>query len=148
MFCGSPIAWSSKSQLSVAKSSVEAEYVALSEAAAELLYMKFLLVETWGGGNGTRIDLKILSDSKGALDLTEHPVHHGRTKHINVKYHFVRERVETGEIKIQHVPTEIQTADIFTKPLPGPRHRLLRQKLLSELPAEDGDDAGIEAKEG
>jgi methyl coenzyme M reductase subunit D len=62
--------------------------------------------------------------------MTKNQVFHKRTKHIDVKYHFVRERVETGEIKVEYIPTDQQLADIFTKPLQKQRFETLRDKIM------------------
>jgi hypothetical protein len=72
----------------------------------------------------------IWCDNTSALALASNPVFHGRTKHIEVDYHFVRERVVRGDIRLQFISTDDQVADVFTKAFPLPRFHKLRSKLL------------------
>ena len=125
--CGGPINWSSKLQPTVAKSTAESEYMAASAAAQEAIYMRQLLEDLTFKQDGATV---IYEDNTGAIALTENPVHHQRTKHINIRYHFIRERVESGEIKLIHVPSAEQLADILTKPLAKPQIMRLRGRVL------------------
>lgn len=68
-----------------------------------------------------------MCDNQSAIHLIKNPVFHQRTKHIDVRYHFIRELQENGDININFVPTENQLADPFTKPLPNPRFSILRE---------------------
>ena len=112
--CGAPIAWTSKSQRSVALSSTEAEYMAISEVAVEVLYivgvLKFL-------GVNLEYPIKVNVDNIGAVYLSKSATTSNRTKHIDTRYHFVREYVEDGILKIVFVQSERNDADIFTKNL-------------------------------
>ena len=112
--CGAPIAWRSKSQRSVSLSSTEAEYMAISEVAAELLYiagvLKFL-------GVNLEYPIEVNVDNIGAVYLSKNATTSNRTKHIDTRYHFVREYVEDGILKIVFVRSERNDADIFTKNL-------------------------------
>ena len=123
---GNLIKWSSKKQHVVARSSCEAEYRALSQAAAEVLWLSSLFAEL-----GIRLPhCPILwCDNQGAGSLAQNPVFHARTKHIEIDVHFVREKIASGLLKVQYVPTEHQCADILTKALPSSRFAYLRSKL-------------------
>jgi len=114
--CGAPIAWRSKGQKSVTLSSTEAEYVAISEVAAEILYvvgiLKFL-------GAEIRYPIEVNVDNIGAIYLAKNATTGSRTKHVDIRYHFVREYVEDGIVKIVFVRSEDNDADIFTKNLNG-----------------------------
>ena len=120
------ITWSSRKQATVAKSTTEAEYVALSTATQEAIWLR-RLIENLG------IDMSapttMYEDNQGAMDLTKNPKHHGRTKHIDVSHHFVRERVATKEIDVIYCPTGDMTADIMTKGLPTVKFQKFRQML-------------------
>ncbi|BAT74403.1 hypothetical protein VIGAN_01206700, partial [Vigna angularis var. angularis] len=71
----------------------------------------------------------IYCDNKSAIAIAKNPVHHQRTKHIAIKYHFIRDEETTKQIRLEYCPTEDQIADIFTKALPRPRFELLRTML-------------------
>ena len=111
----STISWCSKRQQTVAKSSTEAEYVALSIATQEVIWLRRLLSDL---GVDISTPTEMMEDNRGAIDLSKNPKDHGRTKHIDVSYHFARERVATKEIKINYVPSSENLADVMTKPLP------------------------------
>lgn len=117
---GSPISWESRKQRTVAMSSTEAEYMALSEATKEGIRLRNLLLEL---GFGEIAKISIFCDSNGAIKLAENPIFHNRTKHIDVRHHFVREAIEQELIKVNHVSTEDMAADILTKGLPKAKHR-------------------------
>lgn len=114
--CGAAIAWRSKGQKSVTLSSTEAEYVAVSEVATEILYvagiLKFL-------GIPIKYPITVNVDNIGAIYLTKNATTGSRTKHVDTRYHFVREYVEEGTIKVEFVRSEDNHADIFTKNLNG-----------------------------
>jgi hypothetical protein len=124
---GGSVSWMSKLQPTVALSSAEAEYMAACAATQEAVYLRRLLEGLGFKQEGATL---ILEDNQGCIALSENPVHHQRTKHIDVRYHFVRERVESGEVKLVYVPTEHQLADLLTKPLFKPRVELLRTGVL------------------
>jgi hypothetical protein len=73
--------------------------------------------------------IRIMCDNQSAIALIKNPVHHQRSKHIEVRYYFVRERQEAGDIDIQYIPTDQQLADCLTKPLPNPRFSILREMM-------------------
>lgn len=115
---GCPIAWASRKQRTVALSSVEAEYMALTEAAKEAYHLKQLLPEF----DQKTAGIKVYCDSNGARKLAENPVFHSRTKHIDVRHHFVRDAVEDEIIKIEYLETNDMAADTLTKGLPRSKH--------------------------
>jgi hypothetical protein len=126
-FGGGPISWSSRLQPTVALSSSEAEYMAACAAAQESTYLRQLLREF---GYHQRSATKIFEDNQGCIALSRNPVLHKRTKHIEIRYHFIRERIESGEIDLIYIPTQKQQADILTKALPKPQFELLRTVVM------------------
>ena len=122
----STISWKSKLQSIVALSSTEAEYVSLSSATHEAVWLRVLL-----DGMGFKQDnaTTIFEDNQGAIALAKNPTHHSRTKHIDIKYHYVREAVSTKEINLEYCPTQDMIADSLTKGLPRPQFEKLRLKL-------------------
>ncbi|KAJ1253457.1 hypothetical protein BS78_K264700 [Paspalum vaginatum] len=113
-FLGSSlVSWSSRKQSSVATSTTEAEYIAAASCCSQLLWMKSTLSDF--GLSFRKIPL--LVDSSSAISIAKNPVLHSRTKHIDVRFHFLRDHYEKGDIDLIHVETENQLADIFTKPL-------------------------------
>ena len=111
---GGAVSWSSKRQPTVALSSTEAEYMALTHATKEAIWLKMFLAEL---GMVLKSPLVLYEDNQSSVQLAKHPIHHARTKHIDIRHHFVREKVENGEIDIQHLPTSLMPADALTKPL-------------------------------
>jgi hypothetical protein len=111
-FCGAPIAWKSKSGKSVTLSSTEAEYFALSEAAKEVIFVRHLVKSM-----GIEIEFPIIIkvDNVGAIYLSNNHTTSQRTKHIDIRHHFVREFIEDGILKVVFVRTDDNDADIFTK---------------------------------
>jgi hypothetical protein len=105
--------WSSKKHNSVALSTTEAEYVAAGACCAQLLWMKQTLSDF--GCEFSKISL--LYDNESAIKLANNPVQHSRTKHINIRHHFLQDHEAKRDIALHHVSTERQLADIFTKPL-------------------------------
>ncbi|KAG7552201.1 GAG-pre-integrase domain [Arabidopsis thaliana x Arabidopsis arenosa] len=108
------ISWHSKKQNCVSLSSAESEYIALGSCCTQLLWMRQM-----GCDYGMTFPDPLLDkcDNKSAIDISKNPVQHSKTKHIEIRHHFVRELVEEKQVIIEHVPTELQLADIFTKPL-------------------------------
>ncbi|KAL6276027.1 hypothetical protein ACE6H2_019628 [Prunus campanulata] len=112
-----PISWQSKKQGSVSRSSTEAEYRALANTAADLAWIRQVL-----------LDLKvclpqpptIFCDNLSALSLSSNQVYHSRIKHLHIDFHFVRVRVQRNDLTVQYVPTQEQIADEFTKGLHSP----------------------------
>ena len=122
------VSWSSKRQKTVARSSTEAEYVALSNSAQEAIWLRRLLADL-----SMSIEIPsptlIYEDNNGAIELSRNPKSHNRTKHIDIAYHFVRERVNSGELSVVHCSTADMTADIMTKGLPKIQFQKLRGAL-------------------
>lgn len=108
------ITWKSERQSHVTLSTSESEYVALCEGAKEAIWLRNLLGDIgFGQNNGT----KLLCDNLSTIRWVKNPQHHHRTKHINKKLHYTRERHQEGEIELEHVGSENQLADVLTKPL-------------------------------
>jgi hypothetical protein len=127
-----PVSWSSRRQPCVSLSTTEAEFIAASETVKEAIWLKRLLTEI--GNNGDK-PIPILCDNDSTIKLVKNNQFHQRTKHIEVRHYFVREKQEAGEIEVSYVPTQDNLADIFTKPLPNPRFCDLRARLgITEVP--------------
>ena len=107
------VSWSSKKQKSISTSTAEAEYIAAGSCCAQILWMKNQLQDY--GLSYSKIP--IYCDNQSAIAMTGNPVQHSLTKHISIRYHFIREHVMEGTIELHFVPTDQQLADIFTKPL-------------------------------
>jgi hypothetical protein len=108
------IAWSSKKQPTVALSSTEAEHRGAAVATCKVVWLKRLLKDLHEEVFDPTL---IYCDNLRSIQLAKNPVFHAQTKHIDVHYHFVRERVLSGEVELRHIRTDRQVADIFTKPL-------------------------------
>lgn len=120
------VSWSAKRQPTVSRSSTEAEYRTLASTASELTWLSFILRDM----KITQPKPAILRcDNLSAVHLTANPVLHSRSKHFETDYHYVRERVALGVLEVQHVPSAMQLADIFTKSLPRQSFQSLRAKL-------------------
>ncbi|MFS8010596.1 putative RNA-directed DNA polymerase [Helianthus anomalus] len=120
------ISWSSKRQTTISRSSAEAEYRGVANAVAEATWLRNLLFEL-------HVPLKkatvVYCDNVSAVYLSDNPVQHQRTKHIEIDIHFVREKVRVGHIRALHVPAANQYADIFTKGLPRDFFQSFRSSL-------------------
>ena len=119
------VSWSSKKQNSVALSTAKAEYVSAGSCCAQLIWMKQTLLDY--GISFTKTPL--LCDNDSAIKIANNPVQHSRTKHIDIRHHFLRDHVAKCDIVISHIRTEDQLADIFTKPLDETRFCKLRNEL-------------------
>ncbi|GJV46584.1 retrovirus-related pol polyprotein from transposon TNT 1-94 [Tanacetum coccineum] len=105
--------WFSKKQTALAISTTEEEYVSAEKACQQALWMKQALIDYV-----VRLDdILIICDKKGAIDLSKNPVQHSRTKHIEIRHHFLRDNVKKGNISIEKVKSEDNIVDILTKPL-------------------------------
>ena len=132
MFNGGPVSWASRRQRSIALSTTDAEFFAVSEGAREAIWLKRLLQEI-----GIKVNkVPIRCDNKCAIQLVYNPENHQRTKHIDVKYFYVREQQEKGVLDISYIHTDEQIADIFTKPLLRPRFEKLRDLIGVAMPVE------------
>lgn len=127
------ISWSCRKQRTVARSSTKVEYKGLADASAEVTWLVSLLREL-------RIHLssppRLWCDNLGATYLCANPIFHARTKHVEIDYHFVRDKVASGELAVQFISSKDQLADIFTKALPSTHFTFLWDKLnLVPLPS-------------
>lgn len=122
----SPITWVSKKQKVVAQSTCEAEYIAAANATCEALWLTRILAELQGAATSVPL---IRVDNKSAISLIKNPVLHGGSKHIEVKYHLVRESAEEGRIVVEFIRSEEQLGDILTKPLGKSKFQELRSKI-------------------
>jgi hypothetical protein len=120
------IAWSARKQATVSRSSTEAEYKAVADATAELIWIESLLREL---GVSQPHPSVLSCDNIGAMFLSSNPVFHARTKHIEIDFHFVRERVAQKLLQVRFISSKDQLADIFTKPLPSPMFVVCRRNL-------------------
>ena len=137
-----PIAWRSKSQRNVTLSATEAEYVALSEVCAEIMFIKQIMEFL-----GVKVELPIMVhvDNLGAIYMANNEIIGGRTRHVDVRYHFVKEFVENGVVKVIFVKSDNNDADLFTKNVRQSLYEKHSGKMIEEIPEEmksghsDGD---------
>ena len=129
MLLGAPISWGSKKQSSVSLSTSEAEYIALSLTIQEGKWIHRLLCEVLTAANEEGPELVIFEDNQSCIKMTKNPVNHGRAKHIDIKYHHIRDEVKRGEVQLEYCETATMLADIMTKGLHGPRHKDLTTAL-------------------
>jgi hypothetical protein len=120
------ISWSAQKQKTVSRSSTESEYKSLDDPVAELTWLETLLRELHVPMPSVPT---LWCDNLGATYLSANPVFHARTKHVEVDFHFVREKVAQRKLLVQFMKTDDQIADVFTKALPAQRFLLLRSKL-------------------
>ncbi|KAL8157051.1 hypothetical protein AgCh_001954 [Apium graveolens] len=126
-FLGNKIeSWFSKKQNSVSTFTAEAEYIAAGSCCAQILWMKNQLLDYDLQVN----KIPIFCYNTSVIAITENPVHHSRTKHIDIKYHFIREHIMDGTVELYFVPSKKQLADIFTKPLDESTFTLLVSELV------------------
>lgn len=112
---GGPISWYSKKQAIVALSTSEAEYVALSATTQEAVWLGGLLSDLQVTLSEPTV---LMEDNQGAIAIARNPTAHARTKHIDIRYHFVCEAMQKGTINLCYCPTKEMIADLLTKPLP------------------------------
>jgi histone deacetylase 1/2 len=110
----------------VSRSSTEAEYKSLANATAEVIWVQSLLKEIKVRQTQTSC---LWCDNLGATYLSANPVFHARAKHIEIDFHFVRERVLRKQLEIRFIPSQDQVADGFTKPLPYPAFEVFKRNL-------------------
>ena len=127
LFGQAPISWKSKRQTCVALSSAEAEYVALAACAQEAAWQRELFKSMVHESEYSSIVIN--TDSQSAMAMASKPAFHGRAKHIDIKYHFIREEVLNKKVVLVHCPTDLMLADILTKPLTTIKHNTLRKML-------------------
>ena len=124
---GAAISWGVRKQSTVALSSTEAEYQAMVAAVQEAIYLRSLMKDF---GHPMKEPTQIGEDNQSCIKMCHNPVMHKRSKHIDTKLHFIRERVENGEVGIHYTPTDSMTADILTKSLPRVKVEKHRYVLL------------------
>lgn len=117
---GGPVSWRSEKQQSVALSSTEAEYMALTTACKEAIALRRLIVEI--GCGDLKTPTVMHGDNLSAQHLAKNPVHHSRTKHIDIRYHFIREVMKEGHVVLEYTSTNEMIADIMTKNLSKGKH--------------------------
>ena len=127
LVAGAAISWASKTQKSVALSTAEAEYMALAEASKEAVHLKALLASM---GLEHVAPVTIYEDNQSAQKIAENPIQHDRTKHIDIRYHFVRDLVADLKIDIVYIETKKMVADLLTKAVPLVVHSALVSKLF------------------
>jgi hypothetical protein len=115
------VAWMSKKQASISLSTAEAEYIAAGSCCTQLLWMKTLL----GDYRFSQDTMIINYDNTSAINISKNPVHYSRTKHIDIRHHFLRDLVESEVVSLSFIPTDNQLADILNKPLDGSRFESL-----------------------
>ena len=119
----------------MALSTTEAEYIATSMASYEAVWLRKLFSELFGFTLDTTM---FLCDNQSRIHLSENPVFHDRSKHIDIRYHYIRDMVQQGAIRLQHIGANEQVADILTKPLGKVKFLTFREQLgvIQRLPNE------------
>jgi hypothetical protein len=127
------IAWASRQQKCVALSSTEAEYIALSEVVKEVLWTS-RIVRYLGLISDKVI---VYEDNQGAIKLATNTITHKRSKHVNIRYHFVRQHVSEGDIVLQWIQTKNMLADALTKPLAEAEFKRKRKVIMNHCPTDE-----------
>jgi hypothetical protein len=120
------ISWQSRKKSNIALSTAEAEYIAACSASYKAMWLRKLLTDLF--------DLEmeatmILCDNQSCIKMTKNPVFHDRSKHIEIQYHYIRDMVRRGALKLQYVSTDEQVADVLTKPLSRVKFEHFRDKF-------------------
>ena len=123
---GNIVTWCSQKQRVVSLSSCETEYIAAASAACQGVWLVRLIADITGEKMQS---FRLLMNSKSAIELSKNPVYHERSKHIDTRYHYIRECVTDGTVEVDHISTDRQLADILTKPLGRIKFVEMRQKL-------------------
>lgn len=130
---GNLVTWRSKKQAVVSRSSAEAEYRAFALGICEGMWLQRLL-------RGLKVEIqesvKMFSDSQVAISIAKNPIHHDRTKHIEIDRHFISEKVNNGIVQLSYIPTKQQIADTLTKALTRVSFDELNSKLTTQLEGE------------
>ena len=120
------ISWFNRKQTSIALSTAVAKYIAACSACSEAVWLWKMLSRLFNA----EIDATdILCDNQSCIKMTKNPVFHDKSKHIEIKYHFIWDMVQKGAIKLKYVPTEEQVADVLAKPLARVKFEYFRDKL-------------------
>ncbi|KAE9248292.1 Retrovirus-related Pol polyprotein from transposon TNT 1-94 [Phytophthora fragariae] len=132
MLCGAPVVWRSTFQKTVALSSTEAEYMALSDCVEECVWMRRLLKDIGAEQVGATV---INEDNQGAMALAKNVRYQARTKHIDIRYHYIRKKVVSNEVGLEYVDTKNQLADFMTKGLSSKtvRYLMMRSNVEPKL---------------
>ena len=130
MIAGGAVSWGSRLQPTVALSSTEAEYMATCAAVQEVMCLRQFFADI---GFDQKEATTIHQDNQACIALSSNPIYQKRTKHIDIRYHYIREKVEDGEVVLVHVPSERQLADLLTKPLPRVRLAMLRDIVMGYI---------------
>jgi hypothetical protein len=120
------ISCGSRKQKSVALSTAEAEYMAACEACTEAIWLRKLISDLFDQIPKSTI---IYCDNQSCIRLSKQPVFPERSKHIEIKYYFIQDKVQEGEVKLKYIPTDEQTVDILTKPLSRIKFAYFREKM-------------------
>jgi hypothetical protein len=120
------ISWGSRKQKSAALSTAEAEYMAGCEACTKAIWLRKLISDLFDQIPESTI---IYCDNRSCIRLLEQHVFHERSKHIEIKCYFIRDKVQEGEVKLEYIPTDEQTIDILTKPLSRIKFAYFREKM-------------------
>lgn len=121
------VSWESRKQGCVALSTTEAEYVGLSQASKEAIYLRNLLKSLT---KGTCVKpVVIYNDNQSAHKIAKNKMNHNRTKHIDIKFHYIREAIVNGAVEVKYIPSQELLADMLTKSLPGPKLQQFLEKL-------------------
>ena len=123
------VSWMSKKPCSFSLSTVEAEYIAANSYCTQLLWMQKLLLDY----GICQEHLTIYYDNTSAINISKNLVQHSRTKHIEVRHHFIREFVKDGTLTLEFIHTDDQKVDLFTKPLDRKRFEFLRQNIVVSM---------------
>lgn len=128
MLAGASVSWESRKQQTVALSSTEAEYMALTAASKEAVYMRNFLKEL-GFDGLVKTPTMLIGDNLSSHQLVKNPVYHSRSKHIDIRYHYIREVYTKKIIELKYSPTEENIADVLTKNLSKPKHTYFSKML-------------------
>ena len=123
------VSWMSKKPCSISLSTVKAEYIAANSCCTQLLWMQKLLLDY----GICQEHLTIYYDNTSAINISKNLVQHSRTKHIEVRHHFIREFVKDGTLTLEFIHTDDQKVDLFTKPLDRKRFEFLRQNIVVSM---------------
>ena len=132
-FASSLISWANKKQNSIALSTAEAEYVSAASCCSQLLWVKYQLEDY----SRFEQNIPVFCDNTSAINLTKNPIQHSKAKHIEIRYHFIRDYVQKGIFDITFVDTDHQWVDIFTKALAEERFNFIKENLGLVLLSDD-----------
>jgi hypothetical protein len=128
MINGSVVSWLSKKQSTIALSTAEAEYMAISSTTQELMWIRQLLDELM---MPLKYPIRLLSDNRAAISISTNDVNHSRTKHIDIRHHYIRDIIKKEYVEIGWIPTDKQLADMLTKPLNKKQFTMFKGKLMN-----------------